>query len=61
MQGLLRAKARGLSVGFVVGARIFLLIVFIFSVEFYYDDDPAVSLLLSLKRGRIFDCSCIGR
>ena len=59
MQGLLHAKARGLSVGFVAGARIFLLIIFVPSVEFHYDDDDAVSLLLSLKQGRIFDCSCI--
>ena len=60
MQGHFCANARGLSVGFVDGARIFLLIIISFPVEFYYDDDAAISLLLSLKRERIFDCSCIG-
>ena len=51
MQDLLHAKARGPSAGFVVGARFFLLIIFLFSVEIHYDDDTAVSLPLSLKRG----------
>ena len=60
MQGLLRAKFRGLSVGSVVGERFCLLIIFIFPVEFHYNDDAAVSLSLTLKRGRIFDYSCIG-